>query len=301
VGAGWSCHRWSLLDNPYPSGKEHWRAWLADRKAKRRWADDNPTYLREYLGRWVNDYDALFYAFDPVRNTFIPNPNRIEPWGPGWTHTLGWDLGFRDDMALVAWGFHPSLPNLYEAFSWKKPGASMDEVMDQVIALERRKFNLAQLFADTGGGGKMFVEEAMKRYPYAWSAAKKTDKYDHVRFMNDDLRGGFLQLQAGSPYALEMAELPRADELDEDDKPEKAPTEHPGFANHCCDAGLYAYRGSMHYLHRDPPTKVAPGTKEWFAKEEARIVSNIAQKRASKGDSWLDRYDAPSADFLEDP
>jgi hypothetical protein len=296
VGAGWSCHRWSALDNPFPNGKKYWRDWIATKKFKMRWANDNPTYLREWLGRWVNDFDALFYAFDPIRNTFDPSlPGAMQPWGPGWLHTLGWDLGFHDDMALVAWGFHPSLPDLYEAFSWKKPGASADEVIEQIVALERRGFNLTKMVADTGGGGRMYVEEVMKRYPYSFDPAKKADKYDHVRLLNDELRTGFVKLMYGSPYALEMAELPKAAEPD-DDKAEKAPKEDPRFANHCCDAGLYAFRGSMHYLHRD----VVPDPRTRAAKEEVRFVQRLENRRATDGQTWLERYDVPSSTSWDD-
>ena len=298
VGGGWSCHRWTLLDNPYPSGKEHWHNWLTRKKAAMRWADDNPTYLREYLGKWVNDYDALFYAFDPVRNTFLPTER--EPWGPGWMHTLGWDLGFRDDMALVVWGFHPLLPDLYEAFSWKKPEVrSASVVIDEIVKLEQRKFNIIKMVADTGGGGKMYVEDVMKRFPYSFEPAQKQHKYDHVRLLNDDLRTGFVKLAQGSPYALEMAELPKAPDEEDDSKEAKAPKEHPAFANHCCDAGLYAYRGSMHYLHQEGAKPVKPGTAEHYAREEARMLENIHKKRAKDGATWLERYDSPSDDFLE--
>ncbi len=295
VGAGWSCHRWSLLDNPFPNGKEHWRGWLRDRKQKRRWADDNPTYLREYLGRWVSDTDSLFYAFDPVRNTFeTPNP---QPWGPGWMHTLGWDLGFHDDMAIVVWGFHPSRAELYEAYSWKKPGAGIDEIYEQIRDLEKRGFNIVRKVADTGGGGKMFVEEFQKRFPHSFEAAQKRDKYDHVRLLNDDLRTGFVKVQQGSPYALELAELPKAAEP-EDDKPESAPKEDPRFANHCCDAGLYSYRGAMHFLHRDAPQKPRRGSPEWIAEQERSNIQRLESRRTKEGDCWLDKYDEHTTDFL---
>lgn len=300
VGAGWSCHRWSALDNPFPNGKAYWHNWITQKKAKMRWADDNPTYLREWLGRWVNDFDALFYAFDPIRNTFIPGSNGVQPHGPGWMHTLGWDLGFHDDMALVVWGFHPSSAELYEAFSWKSPGASASEVIDQIVALEKRKFNIVKMVADTGGGGKMYVEDVQKRFPYSFEAAQKNEKYNHVRLLNDELRTGFVKLQQGSPYALEMAELPKKNEPDDDQKEAKAPKEDPRFANHCCDAGLYAFRGAMHYLHRDESPKAKYGTKAWFAAEETRMIDGVKAKRAKAGDNWLSRYDVPSTDFLED-
>lgn len=295
VGSGWSCHRWSLLDNPFPSGKEHWRGWLTERKLKRRWEDDNPTYLREYLGRWVNDFDALFYAFDPIRNTY----SGVQPWGPGWMHTLGWDLGFHDDMALVCWGFHPGRSELYEAFSWKKAGASIDEVHEQIVGLEKRGFNIVRKVADTGGGGKMFVEEFQRRYPHAFEAAQKSQKYEHVRLMNDELRTGFVKLAVGSPYALEIAELPKAAEPD-DDKPERAPKEDPRFANHCADAGLYAFRGCMHFLHREAPAKPKPGSPEWRAEQEAAMLRAVERTRAKEGSTWLERFDDGGSDFTEE-
>ncbi len=297
VGSGWSCHRWSLLDNPFPNGKEHWRQWLTERKLKRRWDDDNPTYLREYMGRWVSDLEALFYTFDPIRNTF--DPERFKPYGPGWMHTLGWDLGFHDDMALAVWGFNPAYPELYEAFSWKKPGAGADEVMAQIADLEKRKLNIVKMVADTGGGGKMYVEEIQKRFQRHFEPAQKAQKYEHVRMLNDELRTGFVKLAQGSPYALEMAELPKKDEPD-DDKPEAAPKEHPGFANHCCDAGLYAFRGSMHWLHREGPAKIVKGSPQWYAAEEAAIVARAEARRTKEGECWMNRFDTPSEDFLDD-
>lgn len=229
VGAGWSLHRWSVLDNPF---LPHAREELASIKKKRRWTDTSPTYVREWLGRWVNDLDSLFYRFDPVRNTFTLD--EVQPWGPGWEHTLGWDLGFKDDMALVVWGYHQSRPELYEAFSWKKPGALSSEVMAEIQQLEARGFNFVKRVADTGGGGRAYVEDVMKRYSMTFEAAKKTDKYDHVRMMNDDFSGGFLRLQAGSAYAEEIAELARDQDWPPEDKPEAPPREDPRCANHCC-------------------------------------------------------------------
>lgn len=288
TGAGWEMHHLNVLSNPFlPHALEELKAL----KKARRWTDTNPTYVREWLGRWVNDFDALFYAFDPVRNTFKPSPDGVEPWGPGWMHTLGWDLGFRDDMALAVWGFNPKLPDLYEAFSWKKPGAPAEEVIEQIVQLEKRKFNFVRMVADTGGGGRMYVEEVQKRFPYSFEAAKKTEKYEHVRLMNDDLRGGFIKLMAGSPYAEEIAELPKKQPWPDPENPEAPPQEHPLFANHCCDAGLYAYRGAMHYLHREPTPQIQAKSPEWFAREEAQILERLQRKRKIEAEPWLNRYD----------
>jgi len=301
VGAGWSCHHWSLLDNPHlPNAHED----LTELKRRRNWADDHPTYVREYLGRWVNDYNALYYAFDPVRNTF--EEGKIQPWGKGWTHTLGWDLGGVDDMALVVWGFHPDHDKLYEAFSWKRSFSgselsAMDEVMKQIGDLGSRGFNITTMYADTGGGGRMYVDEVIKRYPYSFQPAKKSEKYEHVLLLNDELRSGHAKLRLGSSYAAEMTELPKKQPWPDPDDPQAPPQEDPRFANHCCDAGLYAFRGAMHYLHRDPPKKVAPNTSEWFRQQEAAMIQKIVDRKASADErDWLEKsVGSDHEDFLE--
>lgn len=278
VGQGWSVHRWSVLDNPF---LPHAREELARLKAKRRWKDDSPTYVREWLAKWVNDLSAMFYRFDPLRNTYEVCET-FKPWGPGWEHTLGWDLGALDDMAIVVWGYHPNHPELYEAFSWKKPGALSSEVIGIINDLETKgvdgtPFNIVARVADTGGGGKMYVNEVVQRYGMMFEPAKKTEKYEHVRMMNDDLAGGFAKLQAGSPYAEEIAALPR-DVNYADDHPDALPREHPGSPNHCCDAGLYGWRRAWHYLHRDEPAKPKPGTPGWFAQEANRMEQTLIDR-----------------------
>lgn len=296
VGAGWSCHHWSLLDNPKLPRAQFAHDDLRALKLRNNWTDTNPTWVREYLGRWVNDTDALYYAYDQLRNT---NATNVVPEGTGWVHTLGWDLGSTDAMALVVWGFHPGHGELYEAFSWKQPGASFEEIHDQITTLQRR-FNITTMVADTQGGGKMFVEQFMRRYPLPFEPAKKADKYAHVLMLNDALRSGFIKFQAGSPYALEISELPKKQPFPDPENPSAPPEEHPLFENHCCDAGLYAFRECMHYLHQATPQPVLPQSPEWFRQEEAKIRQEIEAKQTRSWlkdmeidqETWLDQYDA---------
>lgn len=245
IGAGWSCHRWSLLDNPHlPHAKDE----IERLRKRRNWTIDSPTYVREYLGRWVKDDGVLFYKFNEGRNSF--DLSELTPWGPGWKHVLGWDLGSKDDMALVAWGWHPSRRELYEAGSWKKPGARADEVMEQINKWEKLGMDFIAKVADTGGGGRMYVEEVMSRYSQVFEPAKKTDKLDHVRMMNDDLVSAFIKVQRGSLLAGELGALPKDPNWDPDSG--KPPGEDPRFPNHCTDAGLYSWRKALSYIDFEP-------------------------------------------------
>jgi hypothetical protein len=238
----------------------------------------------------VNDLGALYYKFDPVRNTY--DHSTLQPYGPGWEHVLGWDLGSRDDMALVVWGYHPSRPELYEAFSWKQPGALAKDVMARIEALEARGFNFVRKFADTGGGGRMFVEEVQSHYSQRFEPAKKSEKYEHVRLLSDDLATGHVKLAAGSPYAQEIAQLARDQDWPPPDKPEALPREDPRCPNHCCDAGLYAYRGARHYLYQEEAPKPKPGDSKW-------LEDQILDQKRRNDLPWFEKEGIEPAD-LED-
>ncbi len=279
IGAGWSCHRWSLLDNPHlPHAKDE-----VERLRKRRnWTIDNPTYVREYLGRWVKDDGVLFYKYNEGRNGF--DLSEVVPWGPGWKHVLGWDLGSKDDMALVAWGWHPSKRELYEAGSWKKPGARADEVVQQIEKWEQLGMDFIAKVADTGGGGRMYVEEVMSRYSHVFEKASKTDKLDHVRLMNDDLVSGFIKVQRGSLLAGEYSSLPKDPNWDPDSG--KPPGEDPRFPNHCCDASLYSFRKAMAHFDFELPREEESVADRIEREDEERLT------RVNSTEWWEDpNYD----------
>lgn len=275
VGAGWSCHRWTLLDNPHlPHAKRELERILK----KRNWTIDTPTYVREYTGRWVKDDGVLFYKYNEGRNSF--DLTEVQPWGPGWQHVLGWDLGSRDDMALFAWGWHPTRREVYEAASWKKSGALAEEVMAQIERWEKMGLNFIAKVADTGGGGRMYVEDVMSRYSQVFEAAKKTEKLEHVRLMNDEFVTGRLKVQRGGAYAMELSALPKDPDWDPDSG--KPPGEDPRFPNHITDAALYSFRKVLAHLEYTGP--VVDDIDEVERYDEERLST-------PEGDDWWDTDD----------
>ena len=281
VGAGWSVHHWSHLDNPFlPDAKTN----LEKLKKRRHWDDDHPTYVREWLGWWAVDNGVLFYKFNESRNTFTLA--EIKPWGKGWQHVLGWDLGHKDDMALVAWGWHPSSRNLYEAASWSKSGAPEEEVMAKIKEWEALGFNFLAKVADTQGGGKITVEHAMAHHSQVFENASKGDKPGHVRLMNDDFLTGKIKVQRGGGYAQELGALPKDPDWDPDSG--KPPGEDPRFPNHKCDAGLYSWRRAYAYLDYEPEKK-----------EETRqeLQERLDEERLTRVQVKLDFWDRKDADY----
>ena len=280
VGANWSCHRWSLLDNPKLPNADTARADLAALKKKRGWANDNPTYLREYKAMWVTDKSALYYRFDPHRNTF--KLTDVQPWGPGWHHALGWDIGFNDAMALVVWAWRDYDDTVYEAASWSESGNEGRVNVITRIKEFRERFNIIEMVADTGGAGRLFVEEIQAREGLIFKAAKKTEKYEHVTLMNDDFITGRVKCMEGSSYSQCISALPKDPEWDSSSG--KPPAEDPRFPNHEADAGLYSWRYVRAYLAEEAPRKKPkPGTQEAVDAQEAALLEDMERGARGKG------------------
>jgi hypothetical protein len=305
VGAGWSLHRWSLLDNPMMPrwrGRSDWREEakraVKEERDARGWSETHPTYIREYLGRWVRDDSALYYAFDERRNTFDPSTH--QPWGEGWNHVLGLDIGWQDATALVAWGFHREDPTLYEAFSWARSGVLVPDVIGQLESLRGLGLNIVKQVADIGGGGRLYVEDMQSRFGVHFEDAQKSKKYDHVLIFNGELLSGRIKLQRGSQLQLEMAALPK--DPDWDPLSGKPPGEDPRFDNHCCDAGLYSQRAAWNYLSKKTVPKPKLGTLEELEEREKNYVAELVLKEERKKNPDLYAELPPPTDFWsEDP
>jgi hypothetical protein len=268
---GWDVHRWTPFDNPHiPLIHQRLRS---GEIAKDLGGEDSPTYQREWLGRWVNDTGTLFYAFEQERNTHERPEDELR--GDGWFHVLGWDIGLRDSMAKVAWAFHRNDPTLYEADSWKKSGALVDECAEKYREMDGR-FDFVAKVADTGGAGALFVAEVAKRHGITFEAAKKTEKAQHVRLFNDELRAGRIKVRKGSAYHQEIARLPKVKEWNEAQRGKPTP-EDPRFPNDACDAGLYAWRWAFNYLHEAKDSAPPKGTPEAYALEEEQLEERLTQ------------------------
>ncbi len=287
VGANWSCHRWSVLDNPF---LPHAREEMASLKKKRQWTDDNPTWLREYQAKWVNDSGALYYRWDSVRNVY--DLREVQPWGPGWSHVLGWDIGFNDAMALVVWGWRDDNPTLYEAASWAESKVLSEDVVAKIREFQQR-FNIIKMVADTGGGGRLFVEEVQSRYGLVFEAAQKQQKYEHVMLMNNDFLVGRIKTLPSSAYSYDVARLPKDPDWDPDEG--KPPREDPRFPNHTTDAGLYGWRYAFNFLSEIEVPEPQPGTQAYTDAIERRHIEALENPKQRAWWEPVKEYDDDDA------
>lgn len=273
---GWSVHSWSVLDNPFVP---HAARWLEEKRKEHGWTDDNPTYLREWCGRWVNDSGALFYRYDPAYNSFHELPEE------DWQWVFGVDLGYDDAFAFHGWAFSRTSPILYGGVSFKRSGLTPTQWFELLLEVNQR-YRPRCFMVDTGGLGRAIVEDGKKRYPQLpLRAAVKTDKAGAVAMLNADLVAGTIKIKPDGPLAREWAELPK--------DPDDPLSEDPRFANHISDAALYAHREARHYLGAIPKAPPAHGTPEFFAAEEAKVKESILRNMQRQTASHHGDDDAP--------
>lgn len=288
---GWSVHRWSVLDNPcFPrwAGKPHWKLlaieWLKALKASKQWADDHPTYMTEWLGRWVNDVGSLVYKYDPLRNGFDGTLPPL-PEGKRWRYAAGSDLGKRDAFAIVVWAYCSALKPAYEAFSYSESGLNTDQ-WEEKWEHVTRVFNPYVIRVDTGGLGSVIIDTIKAKRATEpgklWlplEAAEKNEKAAHQQLMNNEFLAGNLFVNRNGPYARELSTLAK-----DPDDPDK---EDERYANHVCDGGLYGFRQLLRTHFKERPQEPDTDKPKDFDADAYR--ARVAKQMTGGKEPWWAR------------
>jgi hypothetical protein len=124
------------------------------------------------------------------------------------------------------------------------------------------KWNVTRIVVDSGGIGRMIVEEIVKRYGIPAVAAEKSDKLGAIELMNGDLYSGRCKVLKGEPVLKEWDSLIW-------DVARKV--EDPRFPNDLHSAALYAYREAIHWLYRQHKELGKQGTELYYKQFEEEL------------------------------
>lgn len=223
---GWGTHHWTVLDNPYVPNAERWMREFREAKG---WAEDHPTFLREYRGLWVRDDNALVYPYDASLNAFtdeLPEDH--------WIYGLGVDLGYDDATAFVVACYRRDHPEIYYVHAEKHRGLIPSKVAAHVNRLQR-EWGISRTVVDTGGFGKGYFEEMQQTYGIAAEPAAKANKRAYQELLAGDLKSGSVKVNPFKARSL-------VDEWQVLQWDEAGVIEDEKFENHCSDAALYLHR-----------------------------------------------------------
>lgn len=253
----WPTHHWNVLDNPYiPHAADDLQA----ERELRNWDETHPTYVREWLGKWVRDDGALVYPYDQ-RNIFDTLPS-----GRKWRYSIGLDVGFKDSSAFVVAAWASGFPDVYIVEAFKEEGLIPSKFIGYVERL-MKKYDTRDAVIDSGGIGKGYQEEMLQRFGIYVEPAKKNQKRAFIEVVRGEMLSGNLKAQPRKAGSL-FDEWSRLVWDEDREKPDNR------FEDHLADACLYVVR-HIHAGNR-PTIERAPMTRE---ERLARVVSQDEEAR----------------------
>jgi len=294
----WRLHTWTMEENT--AAPQQWKRALKNKK-RQGWADDHPTWRREYRGEWVTDATDLVYAWAGCRAagknvTWTPGPEAVtktnptglpEDLGP-WHLVLGLDIGYTDESAFVLAAYSERVKELRHVYDFKKSEMLVDDFSEEVLSVIDR-FGLPEaIVADTGGAGaKILIETINQRYGLGIIAAEKRDKQAWWEVINSDFHSERIKIIPGTDLAHELAGLQW--DLSRNSKLILARTgalkEDPSCPNHLCDAFLYLYRYAHHFFSEMPSRRPEKGSDQWLREmQRAELEKALARKAIAKQD-----------------
>lgn len=297
----WSCHKWTMEDNTtrFERGDgTTYTMWdqALEVKARNRWADDHPTWRREYKGHWVPNDTKRVYRYQPDKHDYTPLndtlfglPVRAE----GYRRVIGVDFGTRDGTALVVWAWNEYNRELWEVYSEVRRRAPGDRLTVGEIArwykeVEAEYGPFEGWPADPAGLATMVMDTLADEHAVYLEPAEKKEKLDHIELFNDDLDRGLIHIRRGSALSEEL--LAGRWDLGKAEKGKRE--EDPSIPNDVADAGLYAFRWCNHRRAQTAPVVHAMFSPQWWAKAAAKELSD-AQKRARDRAMDKDLLDRP--------
>lgn len=262
----WSHHEWTVWENPHlPNARKK----LTEVLKARGVTEDDPSIQREWFGRWVYDPNALVFRFDADRNSF----SEIPVCQRKWQHVLGVDLGYDDSDALAVIAFNESRPDAYLVREWVGNKQTVTQLANRIRALID-EFDPVAVVMDTGGLGKKIAEEIRSRHQLPIKPAEKTEKFSHIEILNDAMRSGRFCAPADSRFARDAMLVEWDREKSTNDRLVISDRYHSDI----CDAVLYAFRESLHWLHVPEQPKPEKGTMQALEAEQHDYETELEQQ-----------------------
>lgn len=269
TNAGFTRHHWTLRDNPHIANADEELAQMRERFG---WTEETPQYVREYLGRWVLDRDALVYHYSPTLNQWdgrFPE-GRIRT-------VLSVDLGASAASKTTAMAVLSTVQGHPQVFvraillrSRQSTSATAAWILDQ-----RREWDASSVVVDAGGLGSAYVDDLVELGCDA-RCAEKSAKSAYIEGLNGDLQAGMLLFDPFTtrPWRDEACALV----WDTEQLARGKRVYSDLLSDHACDAVLYGWRDirpAMVRPEREPPRE---GSVEW-QREDIRRALEAARRR----------------------
>ena len=290
----WKTHHWTAFDNPYLHNppKLDLEEILREERIIRSIDETDPSYIRETLGKWVEDKDALVFKFNKVKNTYAKLPSDGE-----WHYIIGIDIGYNDSDALAVIGYNTHYKRVYLVDEHVKNKQNISQLVE-VIKEYKEEYKPIRMVMDAGALGKKIQEELRMRHGLNIEAAEKTRKIEFIELLNDDLRTEKFKAFKNSLFEEDcmLVQWDKDSRIRNPERPRISDTYHSDI----CDAVLYAWRECRHYLSEKPNPAIKPGTKEAMDELERQLADECERKKEDPYAYELDKQLQEDMDEMEE-
>lgn len=287
----WSRHHWTLQDN---TAKRHQWTEALKKKRQKGWTDEDPTWLREYMGQWTHSSDGLVFRYSDAKRTgkatWLPersakNVSGLPEAGAPWRYIAGLDLGFEEPTAIVVGAYSQKLRELRHVWDEMHSHLLPDQIVELVKECQNRFGTFERVYADGAGLGRSIIALlAQEGIPV--EKADKREKYDYIELLNSSLTKDEVKVIEGTDLSQQL--LTVAWDLGDAEKADLAKLgklkEDPSVPNDCADAFLYMYRGSLHQFGKLPTQTLDPNSDEYHRQWEITQLRKF-RERARNADA----------------
>lgn len=272
-----SRHFLSLRDNPAWKDPD---AYLAKVRRQFGYSESDPSYQREWLGKWVADLSRRVYK--------LGDDNAIDAAPTCDFHVMAVDLGATDESAICVLGWRENERTLYCVHEEAEGELDITSVAERVKVLQEQYKPLVTM---VDGAAKQSVLELQNRHSIPLEATPKAPGYKPkaIAQLNADFKRGSVLIPRSFDVIGQMRALQwHAKKI--------GLAENPGQPNDRCDAFLYAYLRAYHYIEQIKADEPEPGTNAWFERER-ELIREAHEKRSQPKDP----HDVWSEDTSTDP
>jgi hypothetical protein len=249
-GDGATRLNWNLTQNPFIKDADKVLAEILREKGL---TENNPLFVREYLGKVAYDDDALVYRLgDSNKYT----DDKLLSWISSQPITDirfsgGLDFGFTDSDGVAIICYSSTLPERWLIYEYKANRQGTAELADKIragieyvktsplfqhVPEEQKQFFF---YADTGGGGQKIAYDLSTQYTLPIMDAYKANKDMAIELLQDEVRRGIFKVREGGAMWQEcLRTVFRRNERDELTREVDDETYHPDEI----DAVTYAMR-----------------------------------------------------------
>ncbi len=290
----WARYNWTAFDNIHMHNPPEidLEETLAEERIIRGIDENDPSYIRETFGKWVEDLDQLVFKFNRSRNIYTELPTEGE-----WTYILGADIGYNDSDAIAIIGYNSFAKKVFLVDEFVKNKLTITDFVKHIKRFVE-EYSPVKMVMDAGALGKKIQEEIRQRHGIHLEAAEKSRKVEFIELLNDDLRTGKFMAFNKSLFQEDSMLV----QWDKDSKlrnPER-PKISDNYHSDICDAVLYSWREAKHYLSEKPFQAPKINTNEYMDQMERKEAEDMEHKKKDPMGYEFDKaMEEEDEDFLD--